>query len=222
MSQAETKRLAHYVRDYKNNIRDNRRNELQYYKQLAALDEVINVAALARTPRGKRHPHQRRLPRTVLEQVRDDLIGEAKRLRNSAGFDDIHTMVQECAVPGFGKLAQYDTALRIGAWLSLLPTKIYLHQGTRDGARQLGLDVSRGHLSVDEVPAPLQELEPYEIEDFLCIYKAHLRGDAPSTHTTPMHARPRAFCGVPTRVRRKPAGCGTPTGCGSVPWNPSR
>jgi hypothetical protein len=42
----------------------------------------------------------------------------------------------------------YDTALRIGAKLKLFPTKVYLHAGTRLGARALGLDDSAATLKV--------------------------------------------------------------------------
>jgi hypothetical protein len=67
------------------------------------------------------------------------LSGVVERARNFAElFEMIHTAVHP--IPGLGELYVYDTALRIGAKLNLLPDKAYLHAGTRSGARALGLD----------------------------------------------------------------------------------
>lgn len=77
---------------------------------------------------------------------------------------------------GIGELYVYDTALRIGAWLELFPGKVYLHAGTRWGARALGFDPKARALEVSELPQELQQLEPYEIEDLLCIFKDKLAG----------------------------------------------
>ena len=38
-------------------------------------------------------------------------------------------------------------------------------------ALNLTLDTSKGHLGIRELPKPLQRLEAYLIEDFLCINK---------------------------------------------------
>ena len=65
----------------------------------------------------------------------------------------------------------YDTVLRIGAKLDLFPDRVYLHCGTREGARALGLKWRDPWLKVDELPRELRRLKPHEIEDFLCIYK---------------------------------------------------
>jgi hypothetical protein len=66
----------------------------------------------------------------------------------------------------FGELAVYDTSLRLGAWLKKSPTLVYLHAGTRKGARALGLDVKRGYLEMKELPKPIRMLKPCEVEDF--------------------------------------------------------
>ena len=41
-----------------------------------------------------------------------------------------------------GELVVYDTALRIGARFGLEPEKVYVHRGTREGVRKLGLDAA--------------------------------------------------------------------------------
>lgn len=73
-----------------------------------------------------------------------------------------------------GELYVYDAALRLGAHLGLAPTFVYLHAGTRLGARALGLGQGRAYLEMHELPLPLQALSPDEVESFLCIYKAFL------------------------------------------------
>jgi len=77
------------------------------------------------------------------------------------------------SVRGLGDLYIYDTALRLGSFLKLSPKHVYLHAGTRAGARALGLKLSEDFLRVTALPKTIQVLEPHEIEDFLCIYKAH-------------------------------------------------
>lgn len=53
--------------------------------------------------------------------------------------------------------------------------KVHLHAGTRKGAAALNpAFAGRDYLDKDELPEPLRELEPYQIEDFLCIFKGRL------------------------------------------------
>jgi hypothetical protein len=74
-------------------------------------------------------------------------------------------------IPGIGDLTVYDTAIRIAAHRGLSPRRVYLHAGTRDGARALGVPRDRAWV----MPRELRRLRPMEIEDCLCIYKAELR-----------------------------------------------
>lgn len=129
---------------------------------------------MARTAEDKRHPHQRRIPARSLEEARDRLL--AVDLESSTSFEDLCSKVEETIgdIHMIGDLGIYDTALRIGAFLEIEPELVYLHRGTRDGARVLGLGRGRTSLRVDEVPAEFSRLRPYEIEDCLCIYKSEL------------------------------------------------
>ena len=65
----------------------------------------------------------------------------------------------------------YDTALRIGAKLGVEPKTVYLHRGTRSGAKALGIETNRPFIEVHEFPRQLRSLRPRELEDCLCIYK---------------------------------------------------
>lgn len=77
----------------------------------------------------------------------------------------------------FGELCSYDTALRIGFNLNILPHKIYLHAGAMKGAENLKWDTKKKEIELNEIPkihSDLLVLQPYEIENFLCIYKKEL------------------------------------------------
>jgi len=202
-SDGQIRRCVHaYMRD----VRPGARREWQHYAHLPTLKDTIEQAALALTSKGKRHPHQRRLKQAVLVAVKNNLLQEIQALRDSASFDAILGLVQACSVPGFGELARYDTALRIGLWRSLLPDKVYLHAGTRSGARNLGLDVSRGYLTLEDLPAQLRALEPHEIEDALCIYKNDFARRAPGLLGQPCASRRRrrAACNPTPRALPRP------------------
>jgi hypothetical protein len=72
-----------------------------------------------------------------------------------------------------GPLAVYDITQRIGRYLGLEPEDVYLHRGTREGARALGLCGET--VKKDQFPAAFQRLSAAEIEDCLCIFKDELK-----------------------------------------------
>jgi hypothetical protein len=130
---------------------------------------------MAKRPDGKRHSHQRRLKSQDMLPVKNRLLDNREQLTAAPSFATVYHLVRACAGRGFGELAIYDTALRLGAYLDRFPDHVYLHAGTRKGAAALGLKVDREYLALDELPPALRVLKPYEAEDFLCIYKAQLK-----------------------------------------------
>ncbi|RRR69999.1 MAG: hypothetical protein EI684_14155 [Candidatus Viridilinea halotolerans] len=162
------------ISHYQTNIHPQFSQHLSFYEHLPTIDMSIEYAALAKLPSGKRHPHQYRLKRTVLESVRQHLQANAHQLEQSNSFEDVIHIVRGCAVPGFGPLAMYDTALRLAVRLGKRPTAVYLHAGTRKGAAALGLNVDRAMIPMDELPGPLQRIGAEHVENFLCIYKDQL------------------------------------------------
>ncbi len=104
----------------------------------------------------------RRIPQLSTEEVRtfEELL------------ERVETLIG--AIEGVGRLMVYDTSLRIGARVGVEPDRVYLHAGTREGARALGLATDRGFLFMEELPLQLRRLKPREVEDLLCIYKAEL------------------------------------------------
>ena len=163
--------FAAIVRDYVRRHRPKTTRELRYFRDLRTFEEALTQAGLAQRPDEKRWSHQRRIPRAVLEQATRRL--HQAQLRSARSFADLIARVNAVvrSVRGIGELYVYDTALRLGAHLRLLPREVYLHTGARRGARALGLDHRAKSLAPAKLPAALQLLRPYEIEDVLCIYE---------------------------------------------------
>jgi hypothetical protein len=149
---------------------------MNFYTQQPSLEAAIEVAGMARL-NGKRHAHQRRIKAAVLRHATDRLQQAADDLRGCQTFDELFRLVEEVIRPieGIGEMAVYDAALRLGANLGLAPELVYIHMGTRTGLEKLGLYRGQTAISPAKLPEAFRRLEPREIEDCLCIYKAHLR-----------------------------------------------
>ena len=186
-------KLTSAVRTYARNIRPRAQAELQWFEAQPSLQRAIEHAALATNSRGKRYLHQRRLKRKTLEQALDILLAHKRQLRKAESFDKVFQLVETALedVFGVGELYVYDTSLRVGAKLGLFPTKVYLHAGTRVGARALGFDQKAKTLSRSVLPPALRALEPHEIEDMLCIFKDKFKD---RTEKPPSACIQRSWC----------------------------
>jgi hypothetical protein len=170
--------LDRAVNDYIEHHRPRAARELEYFRRLLRSDEdAVSRAALAQLPSGNRHPHQRRIPRASLDESRRRLLENLPILRQAASFDELLDLINALIrpIPMVGELVVYDTALRIGARFGLEPRKVYVHAGTRDGAKALGFDGRRHAIEMHELPASIPQLSAREAEDLLCIYKSRLR-----------------------------------------------
>ena len=168
--------LVALVRLYLRHNRPGALSELNFFRTMPSLKLAGHHAAYAINHRNKRFGHQCRITRAALAKSAA-LIGAASaKLRACASFEELHEFLKNKvgAVGGIGELYLYDTTLRLGAYLGLSPKHVYMHTGTRIGARALGLDVSRHAIPFEEFPPALQSLSASELEDFLCIYKARL------------------------------------------------
>ncbi len=149
--------------------------ELEWFRQQPSLADAVRRAALAENAKGRRYRHHCRINRDLLEEAARRLSKELPALRKARSFHDLHRLVERVVggMHGIGELYVYDTSFRIGSRLGLLPEKVYLHAGTRQGARELGFDRTKW-LEVGQLPACLRTLPAYEIEDMLCIYQNRL------------------------------------------------
>ena len=166
------KNLLELIEDYKSINKANLDSCLNYYKSLP-LEEAIRKAAFAIGPEGKKCRHQRRIPNETLREAANILVNAKDKMDSCSSFEDLISLVEKETkeVKGFGELAIYDTSLRISAKRDIYPGKVYIHAGTRAGCKALELDCKAKTLPVHAFPEPIKTLHPYEIEDFLCIYK---------------------------------------------------
>jgi hypothetical protein len=166
--------LAGIVRAYIARRRPAVREELDGFKAERSLDAAIERAGMARRRDGKRYSHQHRLKKTVLREATRHL--RRAGLGRARDFADLHRRVAIAIgdLVGIGDLTIYDTAFRIGAKLGVFPKVVYLHCGTRKGARALGLKWRAASVAVQDCPRELRVLSAHEIEDCLCVFKDRL------------------------------------------------
>jgi hypothetical protein len=177
--------LRAIIRHYRKNYAARAEWELGFFRAQSSLKDAVRLAGLAQGPGGKRFSHRCRIPGRVLAEAEQLLQIELRMLRKAATFAQLHRIVRSMIgdVRGIGALMVYDTSLRIAVHLGLEPSQVFLHAGTRVGARALGLDASAESLSVAELPRALRRISAGEVEDILCIYK-HSLASARSTRSS--------------------------------------
>ena len=111
--------------------------ELEFFRRMRSVRDAIHHAALAIDGRGKRFSHQRRIPASALVKAESLLADSTRWLKRCSAFHELHTFLARLFEPvhGLGELYVYDTALRLGSFLNLRPEYVYIHAGTRSGAR---------------------------------------------------------------------------------------
>ncbi len=166
--------LRAIVDDYIRRFRRHARAEMRFYAGQPTLADAVRVAAGCVRADGKRHPHQYRIPAASLQKA----VRRLQRVDLAAAetFDELHELIADAIADVYmlGPLTVYDIAHRLGAFLDREPTRVYLHRGTRDGARALDLGRGRLALDLDELPREFHRLTAAEAEDCLCIYKAQI------------------------------------------------
>ncbi|MBP6872892.1 MAG: hypothetical protein KBC43_12855 [Bacteroidales bacterium] len=168
---------------------------LGFYQNLPDLTQVIVYATdgiFKLTNQGFdyfiRHNHQevfkdkdgkiRGVPYEVTKQVRANLIRRINDIMSARNFDEIHQIVEECKIKGFGPLSIYDTSMRIATKMNIEPDKVYLHAGAAKGMEILEEKgyVKKGtaekkFVKNEELPIEMQKLRASENEHFLCSMK---------------------------------------------------
>jgi hypothetical protein len=166
--------LEALVRHYITHYRPHKQTELNWFRRQPSFEATISMAAKAENERGLRYSHQYRITRKAIQEANRLLLEKHDVLQKCKSFHELWQRIRIVLdkVTGLGELYIYDTSLRIGAYLNHLPDRVYLHAGTRTGARAFGI-ISRHEewIEVHELPSILRELPPHEVEDILCIYK---------------------------------------------------
>lgn len=133
-------------------------------------------------PGGEKDKHQYHIRNNVLVAYRDKIVSAEKEIGECKTFEDILKICEKVTIKGIGELTAYDVAFRLGYQMvhlqnaseKLLPDKIYLHAGTKQGALKLEVIQKwsrKKSLTLEELPEWLQKEPPYIIENFLCVYK---------------------------------------------------
>ena len=164
--------LSEIVSSYCADYREGAECEQRFWISHSNLRDVVGAAALSRLEGGLKHPHQRRIPNEVLQKAADVLL--RVDLSACTNFDELHRAIDELiiGIHGIGELTVYDIATRVGAYLGFEPERVYLHSGTREGARAFGFHGN--FIEKEDLPHAFGRLSPAEIEDCLCIYKSRL------------------------------------------------
>jgi hypothetical protein len=164
---------AQMVAEYERNHAAVEVSEAEFFRTMSSLELAIHHVALAVDGNGRCFDHQFRIKRSARLHAKRVLVPAMARLKACSSFDELHQVVAELLsdIYGIGEMYIYDAAERLGKYLGLLPTRVYLHRGVRDGAKALGLDIRRGALEVDKLPKALRTLSADHLENFLCIYK---------------------------------------------------
>lgn len=156
------------------------RDEVDGFRNLE-IEAAIRKAARARDENGNFYPHQWNLREKypdVPKKAELILVKCTAKIAACDDFDALHDLIKhelKGHVKGAGEMYCYDTAFRIGISMGIYPQKIYLHRGTRDGAKALGIymkgrDVMKMSELVKKYPE-FKKMKPHQIEDFLCIKK---------------------------------------------------
>lgn len=138
------------------------------------LKEAIEKAAksIDQTNDNKMFSHQRRVGINKASEGYEQLKDKELDFRNCIIFEDIIVITDEVKnnTKRLGDLWSYDTALRIGFHLKIYPTDVYIQAGVKKGYFKL-LNKKPRKRKVPRIKFPmLDELEVYEIENFLCIW----------------------------------------------------
>ena len=147
--------------------------ERTFFREMPSLELAIHHAATATWEDGKRFRHQNLITRRAIPHAKAALNRTVAEVRACSSFHELHILLEGILEPikGLGPLYIYDAAARLGYYLSLAPEYVYLHCGSREGAKALGLDYNREYLEKHQLPDPLRALSPAQTESFLCVYK---------------------------------------------------
>lgn len=161
------------VLDYLTHHNGRGAGELAHFVAQPTLAAAVREASFARGPDGRRLSHQRRIRPDVLAACYTELSRTLRLIEEAPDFEALHEVVKQRigSIEGVGELMVYDTSVRIAAWRKLEPRRVFLHAGTREGAKRLGLEHRAESLSLEVLPIPLRALSARQAEDVLCIYK---------------------------------------------------
>lgn len=169
------------LNDYKDNVYSRIESDYLWYRKADNLRTAIEKAFKSENARGKVDSHQCRVGRERLAKAVKIALKHYDNIseKNFSNFDKIHQFVKSVAdeLKGFGRLAAYDVAVRIAKYQGCSISEVHLHAGVTKGASAMGFNVKDGDtISIDQFPAPFNQLDGDHLENILCLYKDVLAG----------------------------------------------
>lgn len=171
--------LGIIVEHYRRGAHHRELEEAWWRAEKRPFSEIINRVGWAKLEDDRRHPHQRRIKKDALAECIEALRDAEQKLREARNFLELFWVVEKAfdKIDGAGELAVYDAADRLGHYFNHTPTLIFMHAGTRKGARKIRGPYRREEawaMHARELPDGLKELTCRGAEDVLCSYKDEL------------------------------------------------
>lgn len=169
----ELKIIVSLLNEYAEYVENHPDTWIRDCSESKCLEVAIEMAATARNNANKKHYHQYRIPNIILERFAVLLIDEVETIRELKSFDELHKFIGRFAVDGVSELTVYDTACRIGGFLKMYPSVVYLHRGTRAGVEKLLGRIKKDYISMTSLPEPFKssKLSPLDMANWFCISK---------------------------------------------------
>jgi hypothetical protein len=179
---AHLQTLEDAVDDYfvfRHGARHNGDPVLIHTKTAISLFSAIKRACAGVDVDGIKSRHDQYLRPSAVEDLQRNLIEHMDGLRLATSFDALHDRIRSLRPKGIGDLKVFDVTMRLGAYLNIDIDRsdyVYLHRGALVGWQALTGQRARPYrVPFDSVPAALQVLPHYMVEDFFCEYRTWLR-----------------------------------------------
>jgi hypothetical protein len=172
---------------------------IKYCKHAPNLSIAIDRAVRARDEHGKHHNHQSKVDLNArlalgnqMWKRRKEWLRWIKIAKDNPSddwmglgpFDALHDWIIQNKPFGIGPVTAYDVAVRVGAFLKISPSTVYMHAGVRQGmlAFETALERTGGPDDLDGAhklkrvpmylfPEPFKSMKADDVEDILCTYR---------------------------------------------------
>ena len=171
------KTLLELVEEYLQNWGDCYKNEAQWWG-----DKTLDWKSAQKRAwescwaNGKMHSHQSQPGAKKLKEGLRIALADNVQSDRFETFEQLYEWVESITNQVFrlGELVTYDVALRLGMWLNLEPAVVYLHRGSREGAKKFNVSLKEKTATLSTFPPEIQKLGATHAENFLCLYKDRL------------------------------------------------
>lgn len=162
---------------------------IEYCRRAPSFHVAVARAVEARDADGKHHNHQSKVDIGARRLFGKRIVTRRNAVRRLVAkedadkvFDLLHDLFDEIKPYGIGPVTVYDVAVRVGAFLGIEPTSVYMHAGVRQGMKTMvaampdwwehsGEPWRADRVSVKVFPPPLNSMRADDVEDILCTYR---------------------------------------------------